>query len=55
MQVDNGDYLYAADSFPVSEYMVTKREVRAHGITKPTFIMDVSWPRIVQFYLPSSL
>lgn len=51
---DNSEYLYAVNSFPVSEYKVTKRDLRAHGITKPSFIMDVSWPRLVQFYLPAS-
>lgn len=49
------DYLYTSNSFPVFEFTVTKREVRAHGITKPTFIMDVTWPRLAQFYLPNSL
>jgi len=44
-------YLYTgASSHPVEEYVD-----REDALTSdPSFVLDVTWPRIVQFYLPSS-
>lgn len=54
---NNASYLYQdAASHPVQEFLVDKKDLNANGgaYTKPTYILTVTWPRVVQYYSPSS-
>jgi hypothetical protein len=47
-------YLYdTKNSHPIIEFKPSKEELRAASIT-PSFVLEVMWPRVVQFYHPSS-
>ena len=47
-------YLYDnKQSHPIIEYKPSKEEVESSAIT-PSFVLEVTWPRIVEFYHPSS-
>ena len=47
-------YLYDTKlSHPIIEYKPSKEELKAASIT-PSFVLEVTWPRIIQFYHPSS-
>ena len=53
----NEDYLYQdAASHPVQEFLIDKKDLKANGgvYTKPTYILTVTWPRVVQYYSPAS-
>ena len=47
-------YLYDRKiSHPIIEYKPSKEELKAASIT-PSFVLEVTWPRVIQFYHPSS-
>jgi len=47
-------YLYdTKQSHPIIEFKPTKEELKAASIT-PSFVLEVTWPRVIQFYHPSS-
>lgn len=51
---DELPYLYDTKlSHPIIEFKPSKEELRAASIT-PSFVLEVTWPRVIQFYHPSS-
>jgi len=47
-------YLYdTKQSHPIIEFKPSKEELKAASIT-PSFVLEVTWPRVIQFYHPSS-
>lgn len=47
-------YLYdTKQSHPVKEFKPSEEELKAASIT-PSFVLEVTWPRVIQFYHPSS-
>ena len=47
-------YLYDnKQSHPIIEYKPTREEIDSSAIT-PSFVLEVTWPRVVEFYHPSS-
>mmetsp|Transcript_23879 Transcript_23879/g.37434 ORF Transcript_23879/g.37434 Transcript_23879/m.37434 type:complete len:676 (-) Transcript_23879:921-2948(-) len=47
-------YLYDTKlSHPIIEFKPSKEELKAASIT-PSFVLEVTWPRVIQFYHPSS-
>ena len=47
-------YLYDKKiSHPIIEYKPSKEELKAASIT-PSFVLEVTWPRVIQFYHSSS-
>ena len=54
LQTIKFQYLYdTKQSHPIKEFKPTKDELKAASIT-PSFVLEVTWPRVVQFYHPSS-
>ena len=49
-------YLYDGDWFPIVEYKVSRSQsYEETGSVIPSFVLDVTWPRLIQFYHPSSV
>lgn len=54
LQLNKILYLYDnKQSHPIIEYKPSKEEIDSSSIT-PSFVLEVTWPRIIQFYHPSS-
>jgi hypothetical protein len=54
--VDVYDYLYDnPESYPVVEHILVDnpQSDRWMELAKPNFVLDVSWPRVIQFYFPN--
>jgi hypothetical protein len=48
------NYLYdSKQSYPVIEYLPSDEELESATLT-PSFVLEVTWPRIIQFYHPYS-
>ncbi|KAL9179756.1 hypothetical protein ACHAXT_007726 [Thalassiosira profunda] len=41
------------DSYPIIEYLPSEEESESASLT-PSFVLELTWPRIIQFYHPSS-
>lgn len=50
------NYLYnSKQSYPVIEYLPSDEELESASLTlTPSFVLEVTWPRIIQFYHPNS-
>lgn len=50
----SNEYLYdTKQSHPIIEFKPSEEELKAASIT-PSFVLEVTWPRVIQFYHPSS-
>lgn len=50
---DMFDLYGTKDSHPIIEYTPSKEDAESASLT-PSFVLEVTWPRVVQFYHPSS-